>query len=58
MYENQKKYQKENMSQIKASYKKEFVEEFKESCKKLEITQSQVIREAMQKTIKKAQKKD
>ena len=36
---NQAKYmrewQKENMKQVKASYKTEFVDEFKEACKKL-----------------------
>lgn len=46
--------QKENMKQVKASYKTEFVDEFKEACKKLEIKQSDVIRKAMQDTIEKA----
>ena len=45
---NQVKYmrewQKENMKQVKASYKTEFVDEFKEACKKLGIKQSDVIR--------------
>lgn len=57
-YKAQNKYQKEKMKHVKASYKTEFVEEFKESCKKLNVTQSQVIREAMENIIKKAQKKD
>lgn len=55
---NQAKYmrewQKENMKQVKASYKTEFVDEFKEACKKLGIKQSDVFRKAMQDTIKKA----
>ena len=55
---NQAKYmrewQKENMKQVKASYKTEFVDEFKEACKKLGIKQSDVFRNAMYSTIKKA----
>jgi metal-responsive CopG/Arc/MetJ family transcriptional regulator len=55
---NQAKYmrewQKENMKQVKASYKTEFVDEFKEACKKLGIKQSDVIRKAMQDMIEKA----
>ena len=45
-------WQKENMKQVKASYKAEFVEEFKEAY----IKQSDVIRKAMQKTIDQANK--
>ncbi len=56
---NQAKYmrewQKENMKQVKASYKTEFVDEFKEACKKLGIKQSDVFRNAMYSTIKKAE---
>ena len=37
-------WQKENMKQVKASYKTEFVDKFKEACKKLGIKQSDVIR--------------
>ena len=48
------KWKKENMKQVKASYKTEFVDEFKEACKKLGIKQSDVIRKAMQDTIEKA----
>ena len=29
-----REWQKENMKQVKASYKTEFVDEFKEACKK------------------------
>ena len=43
-----REWQKENMKQVKASYKTEFVDEFKEACKKLGIKQSDVIRKAMQ----------
>ena len=57
---NQAKYirewQKENMKQVKATYKNEFVDEFKEACKVLGIKQSDVIREAMIQTIEKAKK--
>ena len=49
-----REWQKENMKQVKASYKTEFVDEFKEACKKLGIKQSDVIRKAMQYTIEKA----
>ena len=49
-----REWQKENMKQVKASYKTEFVDEFKEACKKLGIKQSDVIRKAMQHTIEKA----
>ena len=49
-----KRWGKENMKQVKASYKTEFVDEFKEACKKLGIKQSDVIRKAMQDTIEKA----
>lgn len=52
---NQKEYikewAKENMMTISGRYKKEFVLEFKSSCKKLGIKQSDVYREAMQAVI-------
>lgn len=59
------KWAKENMKQVKASYKAEFVKEFKEALKLLndgkpkeeQISQSDVIREAMLQVIKKAKKK-
>ena len=57
---NQNKYmndwKKENMSRVGAQYKKEFVAEFKEACATLGISQSEVIRKAMQETIEKAKK--
>lgn len=49
-----KEWKKKNMKQIKVTYKNDFVEEFKEACKRLGITQSDVIRQAMQDTIDKA----
>ena len=52
---NQKKYQeelkKENRLQVNARYKSDFVEEFKKALAYLNITQSKVIREAMEETI-------
>lgn len=55
---NQQEYieewKKKNMKQIKATYKNDFVDEFKAACKKLGITQSDVIRQAMQEIIDKA----
>lgn len=57
---DQKKYmnewKKENMKQIKFSYKTDFVEEFKNACSTLDIAQSKVIREKMEETIMKANK--
>lgn len=52
---NQSKYinewAKENMGTVICRYKKSFVDEFKEACKKLGKKQSDVVREAMIKTI-------
>lgn len=57
---NQAKYMqewaKENMSTVMGKYSKDFVNEFKQACKVLGISQSQVIREAMIKTIEEAKK--
>lgn len=50
-------WQKENMATVIAKYNKEFVNEFKEACKKLDVKQSAVIRKAMQETIDQANKK-
>ena len=52
----QEKYDKKNMAFVNAKYKKQFVQEFKEACKSLGITQSEVFREAMIETIEKAKK--
>lgn len=49
-------WQKENMAQVTVKYKTEFVEEFKQACNKLGITQSAVIRKAMEGTIMEAEK--
>lgn len=58
---NQTKYinewKKDNMKAVKAEYKTEFVDEFKEACKTLGIKQSEVIRQAMIETIEKAKAK-
>lgn len=55
---NQNKYmqewKKEKMGSVVGTYKKDFVLEFKDACKKLGITQSEVIRKAMIATIEKA----
>lgn len=57
---NQSKYiqewSKQNMKQVKAQYKADFVDQFKEACIVLGITQSEVIRKAMIETIEKANK--
>jgi len=46
-------WKKQNMKQVGGSYKNEFVEEFKAACKKLGVSQSEVIRAAMEETIRK-----
>lgn len=55
---NQKEYtqewDKKNMKLAGSRYKKEFVDEFKEACLKLNIKQSDVFREAMKKVIDEA----
>lgn len=57
---DQKKYmsdwKKENMGSVSVRYKKSFVDQFKQACKELGITQSEIFRKAMQETINKAQK--
>lgn len=50
------KWKKENMKQVTAAYKAEFVLEFKDACKKLGVSQSEVFRQAMIETIEKAAK--
>ena len=51
-----KKWKKENMTTVSARYKKEFVQEFKEACKLLDKSQSEIIKQAMIKTIEEANK--
>ena len=41
---------------VKASFKNDFVDQFKEACKILNISQSDVIRSAMEKTIEMSKK--
>lgn len=49
-----KEWRKKNMKQVKSEYKADFVNEFKDACKILGLTQSDVFREAMTKVIEKA----
>lgn len=56
-YQAQKKYAKKNIKKLSCSFNKEFVDQFRDACKSLDITQSDVIRQAMQVTIDKANKK-
>lgn len=51
-------WDKQNMKFVRGKYKKEFVDEFKAACDRLGITQSEVIRLAMQQTIEKAKEKN
>ena len=55
--EYKRDWKKENMKTVRASFKNDFVDQFKEACKILEITQADAIREAMNITIQKAEKK-
>lgn len=55
-YDAQNKYHKDKMLQVKASFKTDFVLEFKTACETLGINQADVIREAMILTIEKAKK--
>ncbi len=52
----QDKWQKEKSGRVVAKYKKEFVQQFKAACKGLGVTQSEVIRNAMQETIERYEK--
>lgn len=49
-----REWRKENMKPVRASFKKDFVDQFKEACKILGISQADAIREAMNNTIQKA----
>ena len=57
---NQSKYiqqwSKENMKTLNMKYKADFVEEFKDACKKLGVKQSDVVRRSMVQTIEEAKK--
>ena len=55
-YKRMANWRKENMKPVTAYFKKDFVGKYKEACKKLGIKQSDPIREAVEKTIKKANK--
>ena len=58
---NQKEYnakwRAENMMRVSATYKNEFVLAFREACQKLGVSQSEVIRNAMQDAIDQAKNK-
>lgn len=54
--EYKREWRKENMKKISVAFKNEFVDQFKESCKILGISQADAIREAMENTIQKANK--
>jgi len=56
--EYKREWRKQNMKTIRGTFKNDFVDEFKKACKILGITQADVIREAMNNTIKKAKMKD
>lgn len=49
-------WKKENMLSISVRYNKSFVMEFRDALKKLGLSQSDVIREAMQKVIDESKK--
>lgn len=54
--EYKREWRKENMKTVRASFKSDFVDQFKEACKILGISQADAIREAMNNTIQKADK--
>lgn len=54
--EKKKSWKKENMKLITAVFKKEFVDQYKEACKKLNVKQSEPIRKAMEQIIRKGAK--
>ena len=47
------KWRAEIMMRVSATYKNDFVLKFREACKELGVSQSEVIRKAMQETIEK-----
>lgn len=51
-------WSKKNLTTISARYKPDFVKEFKQACKTLGVSQSEIIRTAMLETIEQAQKKE
>lgn len=55
-FKYQANWQKDNMLNVSAKYRKDFVLEFREACKKLGIGTSDVIRRAMEETIERASK--
>ena len=52
--EYKREWKKENMKVVKATFKNDFVIQFKNACKSLSVTQADVIRKAMEDTIEKA----
>jgi hypothetical protein len=57
-YKAQKKYAKNNIKKLSCSYPAEFVNQFKDAWKKLNIKQAEVIRKTMQQVIDEAEKED
>lgn len=55
-YKAQKEYAKKNIKKLSCSFQKEFVDEFVQACKTLEIKQTDVIKKAMLETIEQAKK--
>lgn len=51
-YQNQ--WKKERYKLVGASFKNEFVEEFRKSCQKLGVKQSEIFKKAMEEVIEKA----
>ena len=50
-------WKKDHMKMVGASFKSDFVDQFKEACAALGVKQSDVIRQAMTETIQKAVRK-
>ena len=47
-------WKKDHMKYVNCAYRSDFVDEFREACKKLGVKQSEVVRQAMIDTIEKA----
>lgn len=53
-YQKIEAWKKENMKCVSLRYKKDFVDDFRDACNKLGVKQSDIFRDAMENTIKKA----
>lgn len=57
-YAQIERWKKQNMKKLTFTFKKDFVEEYKQACAKLGISQSDPIRQAIEETIRKGKQYD